>query len=61
MMRSQYSLAYSPVSARDGKRHKLQVRVDVDGDGQYDDKEFIVKSRDSYHAPKGEAAVSSRQ
>jgi hypothetical protein len=52
MMRSQYSLAYSPTSARDGKRHKLQVRVDVDGDGQYDDKDYTVKSRDSYHAPK---------
>ena len=53
LMRSQYSLAYSPTSARDGKRHKLQVRVDVDGDGQYDDKDYTVKSRDSYNAPKG--------
>lgn len=52
LMRSQYSLAYSPTSARDGKRHKLQVRVDVDGDGQYDDKDYTVKSRDSYNAPK---------
>lgn len=53
MMRSQYSLAFAPSGARDGKRHKIQVRVDVDGDGQYDDKDFTVKSRDSYNAPKG--------
>ncbi len=53
MMRSQYSLAYPPASPRDGKRHKIQVKVDVDGDGQFDEKDFIVQSRQFYNAPKG--------
>lgn len=52
LMRNQYSLAFSPSSPRDGKRHKIEVKVDVDGDGQLDDKEYIVKARDSYNAPK---------
>ncbi|HJP95524.1 MAG TPA: VWA domain-containing protein [Pyrinomonadaceae bacterium] len=52
LLRSQYSLAFNPGDVRDGKRHKLQVRVDVDGDGTYDDKEFIVQARQFYNAPK---------
>ncbi|HEX6731380.1 MAG TPA: VWA domain-containing protein, partial [Pyrinomonadaceae bacterium] len=39
LLRSQYSLAFNPGEVRDGKQHKLQVKVDVDGDGTYDDKE----------------------
>ena len=53
LMRSQYSLAYPPAAPRDGKRHKILVKVDVDGDGQHDDKDYEVKSRTSYNAPKG--------
>lgn len=52
LMRNQYSLGYNPGERRDGKRRKLVVKVDVNGDGQYDDKEFIVKSRQFYNAPK---------
>ncbi|HYO63864.1 MAG TPA: VWA domain-containing protein [Pyrinomonadaceae bacterium] len=52
MMRSQYSLGYRPSDLRDGKQHKLLVKVDVDGDGQYDDKEYVVRSRQFYNAPK---------
>ncbi len=52
MMRSQYSLAYNPGERRDGKRHKIVVKVDVNGDGTYDDKEFVVKARQYYNAPK---------
>lgn len=55
MMRSQYSLAFDPgEQKRDGKKHKLVVKVDVDGDGVYDDKEFVVKHRPFYNAPKDE-------
>ena len=54
MMRNQYSLGYAPASPRDGKRHKIQVKVDVNGDGQPDDKDFIVKAREYYHAPKAQ-------
>ena len=52
LLRSQYSLAFNPGEVRDGKQHKLQVRVDVDGDGTYDDKEFVVQARPFYNSPK---------
>jgi hypothetical protein len=45
-LRSQYSLAYEldqPHAA--GKKYKLEVKVDVDGDGTYEDKQFIVQHR----------------
>jgi VWFA-related protein len=60
LMRNQYSLGYNPGDRRDGKKHKIEVRVDVDGDGQFDDKEFIVKARQFYNAPKeGEQKTAS--
>lgn len=52
LMRSQYSLAYNPGDRRDGKKRKIEVKVDVDGDGKYDDKEFEVRSRRFYNPPK---------
>lgn len=52
LMRNQYSLAYLTGERRDGKRHKIEVKVDVDGDGKFDDKEYIVKSRQFYNSPK---------
>lgn len=51
-LRNQYSLGYNPGDVRDGKQHKLVVKVDVNGDGQPDDKEFVVQSRPFYNAPK---------
>lgn len=54
LLRSQYSLAFNPGDVRDGKQHKLQVRVDVDGDGTFDDKEFVVQARQFYNSPKPE-------
>ena len=52
LLRSQYSLGFNPGDAQDGKQHKLVVKVDVDGDGTYDDKEFIVQARQFYNSPK---------
>jgi VWFA-related protein len=52
LLRSQYSLAFNPGDVRDGKQHKLQVKVDVNGDGTYDDKEFVVQARQYYNSPK---------
>ncbi|HEX8457310.1 MAG TPA: VWA domain-containing protein [Pyrinomonadaceae bacterium] len=52
LMRSQYSLGYNPGDRRDGKQHKIVVKVDINGDGVYDDKEFIVQHRKFYNAPK---------
>ncbi|HYY57800.1 MAG TPA: VWA domain-containing protein [Pyrinomonadaceae bacterium] len=52
VLRSQYSLGYNPGNVRDGKQHKIVVKVDVNGDGVYDDKEYVVQSRQYYNAPK---------
>jgi VWFA-related protein len=52
LLRSQYSLAFNPGDVRDGKQHKLKVSVDIDGDGTYDDKEFVVQARPFYNSPK---------
>ena len=51
-LRNQYSLAYEVGErARDGKKYKLEVKVDVNGDGQYDE-DYIVQHRPFYLAPK---------
>ena len=65
MLRSQYSLGFKPDDIADGKSHKIVVRVDVDGDGQYDDKAYVVKAREVYNAPKpdtgGSKAAGAKQ
>ena len=58
LLRNQYSLGYNPGDRRDGKQHKIIVKVDVNGDGQYDDKEYIVQARLFYNAPKTEKPSS---
>lgn len=56
VMRNQYSLAYSTGERRDGKRHKIVVKIDFDGDGKPEEKDFIVQARQFYNSPKeGEA------
>ncbi|HKG12801.1 MAG TPA: VWA domain-containing protein [Pyrinomonadaceae bacterium] len=56
LMRNQYSLAYSTGERRDGKRHKIVVKVDIDGDGKPEEKDFTVQARQYYNSPKeGEA------
>jgi VWFA-related protein len=52
LMRSQYSLGYNPGDRRDGKQHKIVVKVDINGDGVYDEKEYDVQHRKFYNAPK---------
>jgi hypothetical protein len=55
MLRSQYSLSYDLGENHEaGKKYKLEVKVDVDGDGQYDDKAFIVQHKPYYSLPKVE-------
>lgn len=52
LMRSQYSLAYDVnEKPRDGKKYKLEVKVDVNGDGTYEGKEYVVQHRPFYIAP----------
>ncbi|PYT01602.1 MAG: hypothetical protein DMF63_01785 [Acidobacteria bacterium] len=53
LLRSQYSLAYDlEVPHEPGKKYKLEVKVDVDGDGTYDDKTFVVQHRPFVTSPK---------
>lgn len=53
LMRNQYSLAYIPNENRkDGKSHKILVKVDVDGDGQTDEKNYVIQHREVYLIPK---------
>lgn len=53
LLRNQYSIAYDAGEKREpGKKFKLEVKVDVDGDGQYDDKQFVVQHRPFYTTAK---------
>jgi len=55
LLRSQYSLAYDLADGHEpGKKYKLEVKVDVDGDGVYDDKAYAVQHRPFYSPPKPE-------
>jgi VWFA-related protein len=52
MLRSQYSLGYSPTNTRrEGKDRKLKVEVDIDGDGQPDNKQLVLYYREKYIEP----------
>lgn len=53
LLRSQYSLAYDLGEGHvQGKKYKIEVKVDVDSDGTYDDKTFVVQHRPFYQLPK---------
>jgi Ca-activated chloride channel homolog len=53
LLRSQYNLAYDLAQKHEpGKKYKLEVKVDVDGDGTYDDKQFVVQHRPFVTTPK---------
>jgi VWFA-related protein len=52
LLRSQYNLAYDITTPHEpGKKYKLDVKVDVDGDGQPDDKQYVVQHRLFYVTP----------
>ena len=56
LMRSQYSLGYSPNNTRrEGKTRKIEVKIDIDGDGVYGEKEeekgYAVQHRETYIEP----------
>lgn len=53
LLRNQYSLAYDAgEKPKDGKKYKLEVKVDVDGDGAFDEKQFVVQHRPFFVAEK---------
>jgi VWFA-related protein len=51
LMRNQYSIAYDGSNKKDGKKHKLEVKVDLNKDGQYE-KDLVVQHRPFYTSPK---------
>jgi Ca-activated chloride channel family protein len=58
LLRSQYSLDFNPGDVRDGKQHPLKLSVDVNGDGTYDDKEYVIQARQFYNAPKPDGTMA---
>ncbi|MEJ7860679.1 MAG: VWA domain-containing protein [Pyrinomonadaceae bacterium] len=53
LLRNQYSIAYDATEKREpGKKYKLEVKVDVNGDGQYEEKQYTVQHRPFYTTPK---------
>src|SRR5689334_17197984 len=60
LLRSQYSLAFNPGDVHDGKQHKLKISVDVDGDGTFDDKDYVIQARQYYIAPKADAQTAQK-
>ena len=60
LLRSQYSLAYDLEAKHEpGKKYKIDVKVDVDGDGTYDDKTYVVQHRGFYITPGGDGKAQS--
>lgn len=53
LLRSQYSMAYDLEKKHEmGKRYKIEVKVDVDGDGTTDEKTFVVQHRPYVLGPR---------
>ncbi|HSK74486.1 MAG TPA: VWA domain-containing protein [Pyrinomonadaceae bacterium] len=55
LLRNQYSIAYDINEKREaGKKYKLEVKVDVNGDGVYEEKQYEIRHRPFYTTPKEE-------
>ena len=55
LLRNQYSIAYDVSEAKEpGKKYNLDVKVDVNGDGVYEEKGYVIQHRPFYIAPKDE-------
>jgi VWFA-related protein len=53
LLRSQYSIAYDlQEKHKAGKKYKIEIKVDVDGDGLTDDKRFVVQHRPYVYVAK---------
>lgn len=58
LLRNQYSLAYDLDAKHEpGRKYKIDVKVDIDGDGVYEDKQYIVQHRSFYVAPVDKVAA----
>ncbi len=55
LLRNQYSLAYDVAEVREpGKKFNLAVKVDLNGDGVYEEKGYVIQHRPFYTTPKEE-------
>ena len=55
LLRNQYSIAYDAgEKPKDGKKYKLEVKVDINGDGIYEEKLYEIQHRPYYTVPKDE-------
>jgi VWFA-related protein len=52
LLRNQYSLGYRPADKPGDKQRKIVVKVDVDGDGVTDDKDYVIQHRQFYNPKK---------
>jgi len=53
LLRNQYSIAYDADEIREAnKKYKLEVKVDVNGDGLYEGKEYVIQHRPFFMTPK---------
>lgn len=61
LMRSQYSIAYDAAENRElGKKYNLEVKVDINGDGVYEEKGYVIQHRPFYILPKPEKSKSGK-
>ncbi|MBX7223891.1 MAG: VWA domain-containing protein [Blastocatellia bacterium] len=52
LMRNQYSVGYSSTNgSRQGKRRKIELQVDINGDGKPDNNDLVLQYRKSYVEP----------
>ena len=62
MLRSQYSLAYDLGEKHEaGKKYKLEVKVDIDGDGVYEDKAYLIQHKPFFTMPKAADKASDKK
>ncbi len=62
LLRNQYNLAYELEQKHEpGRRYKLQVKVDVDGDGNTDEKQFVVQHRPYVASPGPEPTKKKKK
>lgn len=62
LLRSQYALSYDLGENHErGKKYKLEVKVDIDGDGVYDEKAYVVQARPFLIIPKDAPAPTVKK
>ena len=61
LLRNQYSIAYDAAENREsGKKFKLEVKVDINGDGQFEGKEYVIQHRPFYITPEAEKPKAAK-